>query len=87
MLIRNLWLGSSSIQWEHLVQATVHKYTIQKQGSFWLLRGSQNEASYKEHTYLLTIDLSGADDVPMSIGEVDGCINDQYSLDSYNGFY
>jgi len=48
---------------------------------------SGNEASYNEYTYLLTFNLSGSVATPALIGEVDGYLNDQYSIDYFNGFY
>ncbi len=44
-------------------------------------------STFSEYTYLMTFNLSGAVAVPNSIGQVAGYLDDQYSMDYYEGVF
>ena len=55
---------------------------------YWFDPSAENGAgSYSEYTYLMTFDLAGAVATPHSVGEVDGYLNNQFSIDYNSGFY
>jgi len=48
---------------------------------------SNGTSYYDEYTYLMSFNLSGAVATPNSVGKIPGYLNDQYSMDYFNGAY
>jgi len=67
--------------------ATAEALVLASQGYRYNPTDTNGTSSYSEYTYLMTFDLSGAEATPHSVGEVDGYIKDQFSIDYYGGFY
>jgi hypothetical protein len=84
--IKSYSAGAFSAGYSPQIYATQDRLVLATQG-YRYEPISGNEASYNEYTYLLTFNLSGSVATPTSIGEVDGYLNDQYSIDYFNGFY
>jgi hypothetical protein len=67
--------------------ATEDRLVLANNGYYYQASADGTSSTYSEYTYLMTFDLTGAVATPISVGQVPGYLNNQYSMDYFNGTF
>jgi hypothetical protein len=78
--------GSFTNAYNPQMYATEDRLVLANNG-YYYKKLNDGTSTFSEYTYLMTFNLSGAEAIPNSVGQVAGYLDDQYSMDYYEGAF